>query len=385
MAERVLFVDDEPNILSAFRRQIRSYTKAEIETNSSALQALEWIATKGPYSVVVSDMMMPEMTGIEFLGKVKEIAPNTVRIMLTGHAERSVAIQAINEGSIFRFLSKPCSSELLTKALNDGFEQYRLICAEKELLSKTLSGSIKVLTDILQILDPIGFGQVLSVRDDLKAVCSAAGLKSSWDVELAAMLAGIGQVVIPNKVALKIRAHEELNAEERHIVERVPEVGYELLRNIPRLDKVAEYVKFQKQDFSKHPNIPLGASILRIVMEFNELQVKGYTITAALEQIEAWSGRYDSRAFKALKEYYQAKLAEGDELDEVIQGLEPVALELGELRPGMIVTDKVETKDGVLLISEGAALTDTLIERISNYSKMVGLKGPILIDPTSRE
>jgi DNA-binding NtrC family response regulator len=96
--------------------------------------------------VVVSDRQMPQMDGIQFLAAVRQQAPDTVRIMLSGNVDLEHAVRVVNEGNIFRFLIKPCPQEILGKALEDALGQYRLINAEKDLLSKTLSGSIKLLT-----------------------------------------------------------------------------------------------------------------------------------------------------------------------------------------------------------------------------------------------
>jgi DNA-binding NtrC family response regulator len=132
MVEKILFVDDEPNVLSALKRELRK--QFEIETAENGEAGLRTIAAFGPYAVVVSDYNMPGMNGTRFLSNVKKIAPNTVRIMLTGFASLDTAIRAVNEGNIFRLLIKPCPPELLSRALSAAIDQYRLIMTEKQLL-----------------------------------------------------------------------------------------------------------------------------------------------------------------------------------------------------------------------------------------------------------
>lgn len=122
--KNILCVDDDPDILASFKRNLRNLFT--IDTALGGEEGLKAISEKGPYSVIVSDMQMPEMNGIQFLSKAKEIAPDSVRIMLTGHADISMAIEAVNEGNIFRFLTKPCSPETLSKALQSGVEQYQM-------------------------------------------------------------------------------------------------------------------------------------------------------------------------------------------------------------------------------------------------------------------
>src|SRR5262249_1916023 len=144
MPETILLVDDEPNVLLGYQRLLRG--EFDTETAVGAPLALKIIQARGPFAIVLSDMRMPEMDGIEFLTRVKALSPDTVRIMLTGYADVKTALSAVNDGNIFRFLTKPCSKETLASALAAGLAQYRLVTTEKELLEKTLAGSVALLT-----------------------------------------------------------------------------------------------------------------------------------------------------------------------------------------------------------------------------------------------
>ena len=127
---RLLLVDDEPNILSSYSRILgRSWDVTTAADGDSGLRALK---NGRPFAIVVSDFRMPRMDGAAFLANVREIAPDTTRIMLTGELDFKVAVQAVNEGNIFRFLTKPCPPEQLHTALDDGLRLYRLIQAEKD-------------------------------------------------------------------------------------------------------------------------------------------------------------------------------------------------------------------------------------------------------------
>ena len=152
MTQRVLLVDDEQNVLDGFRRNLRKF---DITTAIGPLEGLQEVETNGPFAVVVSDLQMPQMDGIEFLTKVEAMVPKTVRIMLTGQADMSVSIAAVNEGHVFRFLNKPCPPELLAATLNDAIEQYRLVEAERQLLEETLRGAVEVLTDVLGLVQAL--------------------------------------------------------------------------------------------------------------------------------------------------------------------------------------------------------------------------------------
>ncbi|MFO7707940.1 MAG: SpoIIE family protein phosphatase [Desulfobacterales bacterium] len=135
MSNRVLLVDDDPNILAAFKRRLRK--KADIQTAQSGAAGLEALTSGGPFAVVVTDYCMPEMNGIEFLSQVRRISPDSVRILLTGSADLEAAIQAVNQGNIFRFLTKPCASEDLLKALAAGVQEHRRIHKERKYNKRT--------------------------------------------------------------------------------------------------------------------------------------------------------------------------------------------------------------------------------------------------------
>lgn len=123
MSNKILFVDDDLNILDAYKRQLKG--KFQLETAQGGEEGLNAVKNNGPYAVIVSDLRMPGMDGNEFLARAKDIAPDTVRMMLTGFADLKAAMEAINRGNIFRLLTKPCTIEALSQALLDGVEQYK--------------------------------------------------------------------------------------------------------------------------------------------------------------------------------------------------------------------------------------------------------------------
>ena len=204
MSEKILFVDDDPNLLASCQRTLRWHF--QIETAGGGEAGLAKIASHGPYAVVVADRQMPGMDGIAFLGAVRKSAPDTIRIMLTGNADLEGAIRVVNEGNIFRFLTKPCPPDMLTRALQDAQAQYRLVTAEKELLNNTLNGSIKLLTDILSMVDNQSFGRAQTLRDAITAVTARLYVEKAWEIHVAVMLASIGYVTIPPETLVKSRA-----------------------------------------------------------------------------------------------------------------------------------------------------------------------------------
>lgn len=134
MTEKILFVDDEQDILDGYERLLRREFHVRVARGGQA--GLEEIEQSGPFAVVISDMRMPGMNGAEFLAQVRQNAPDTVRMLLTGYTDIGAAIAAVNEGNIFRFLTKPCEKEVLADAINLGISRYQQTSAEKELLKQ---------------------------------------------------------------------------------------------------------------------------------------------------------------------------------------------------------------------------------------------------------
>jgi FixJ family two-component response regulator len=134
VADKVLFVDDEQGVLDGYQRLLRKEFNVSVSLGGEA--GLAAIREDGPFAVVISDMRMPGMNGAEFLAQVREKAPESVRMLLTGYTDLSAAIDAVNEGNIFRFLTKPCEKEALVSAINIGLAEHDSITTEKELVRK---------------------------------------------------------------------------------------------------------------------------------------------------------------------------------------------------------------------------------------------------------
>jgi len=240
MAEKILLVDDESNILDGYRRSLSR--EFFLETALGGKQALDLFAENGPYAVVVSDMRMPGMDGIELLSKIKAQSPDTIRIMLTGNAEIDTAISAINEGSIFRFLSKPCSKEMMAKTLTAALVQHQLVTAERQLLEETLSRSIQVLTEVLSLVNPAAFSRAERARRYIHHIVTSMKLPNVWQYEVAAMMSQLGCVTLPSETIEAVYKGEKLSANEQAQYDAHLSVAYDLLSKIPRLEPIARMI-----------------------------------------------------------------------------------------------------------------------------------------------
>ncbi len=375
MAAKILFVDDDVNVLDGFRRQFRKVL--DLETAPGGHEALQILTREGPFSVVVSDLRMPEMDGIQFLSRARESAPETVRILLTGYADLETAIDAINRDNIFRFLTKPCDSEILLKAISDGVKQYNLITAERELLERTLRGSLKVLSEILQLVNPQAFGRASRIAYYVREIGKHMRLPHLWKLETAASLSQIGCVILPEDALGKIYNGQELSGEESQLFAMHPFIGSDLLTHIPRMRTISEIIAYQEKNFDgsgvpiderKGEEIPIGARMLRVVLDFDTLLAKGHQRAEALEQLNTKTGLYDPAVLSALAEVIERETE-----------YTKASLPASQLRDGMILVDDLGLVTGRLLAARGYKVNRTLRERLRNFAEKPGIKEPVAV------
>jgi len=377
MSEKVLYVDDDANVLAAYQRICRK--RFNMETALGGEEGLEAIASRGPFAVVISDMRMPRMDGIQFLSKVRQIDPDSVRMMLTGNADLQTAIDAVNEGHIFRFLTKPCPKPVLLKAVQAGIEQYRLVTAERQLLEETLNGSITVLTDVLSLVNPVAFGRAARIRRYVKHIANTLRLPNAWQFEVAAMLSQIGCVTLPSETIEKHYAGQEMSEEERQMYSSHPTIAGKLIANIPRLEEVAHMIARQQEPFSWSPStapprdrdpVALGGQILKVALDLDLLltrepgQTRGKRILKRLDDPEV----YDPAVVAAL-----ASLEVQPTASQI------KVLDVGKLRVDMVLDQDVRAKNGTLLVTRGQEVSFAMLTRLRRWAQGVGIEEPIRV------
>lgn len=375
MSNKILFVDDDPNILAGYQRQLRKqYTIETAQGPPAALAALE----RGErYAVIVSDLSMPGMDGIQLLTRIRELCPDTARILLTGFANMQNAVKAINEGNIFRFLTKPCAADVIAKSLDAGLEQHRLITAEKELLEKTLRSSVHVLGEVLALVNPAAFGRAVRARQLISELVEFLPAAGNWAVDVGAMLSQVGCVTVPEPVLAKAHRGIELTPAERRMLGAHPAVGSDLLKSIPRLEEVAATVAYQDQRFDgegltalgkKGTDIPLGARLLKVALDFDALVSADVPKKRAVEQLKARVGSYDPAVLAALEERVGREIP-----------LERREVPVHALLAGMRLAVDLHNTAGALLLSKGAEITESLKRRLANIFENGDLAGRIAV------
>jgi CheY-like chemotaxis protein len=346
---RILCVDDEPRVVDSLAVQLRR--EYQVLTANDGQTALRIIKEGGAPAVVVSDMRMPGMDGATLLRHIRLQYPDTTRILLTG------------EGQIFRFLTKPCTTDNLRAAIDAGVTQHRVVTAERVLLQETLIGCIKALVDVLAITNPVAFGHASRVKRLATDVAKAVGIGGFWQLEAAAMLSQIGYISLPVELVEKLYYGKRLTPEERVLAGAAPQVAQKLLGHIPRLEPVLtilDAIRRPDLDMAEGP-IKQGAAILSMVTEYDVGVVQGQSVPVAIQALRSRAGRYDAKLINAL----ESLVGEVDAPREISE------VTIGNLKASMVLMDDLYTQAGSLLVPKGFEVTETFLERTRNFGQSI--------------
>jgi len=373
MTDKILLVDDEPSILQSMQRQLRKRFKVVVaESGDEALAALK---SKGPFAVIVSDMRMPGMDGVQLLSKTKDVYPDTVRIMLTGNADQETATEAVNGGQIFRFLTKPCSTAMLATSLALAVRQHKLVTAEKELLNETVKGSITVMAELLSLANATAFSSGYRIKPMVKQLAKDLKLPGLWQYEVAALMSQIGCITLPGDVLHKLHAGITLTQEELAMYENHPRVGSRLIRKIPRLEKVAAMIENQLRSAdsceeidSLDEDVCLGAEILKASIEYDLMRQQDISHLQAIQDMRKKSGKYNAIILDLIAKYKPKNM------HATVRNIS-----FKEVIPGMVAVEDVFAQNGAMLIPKGQEITWPIIQSLMNFEKQIGIVEPIRV------
>ncbi|KLN65053.1 HD domain-containing phosphohydrolase [Vibrio sp. VPAP30] len=381
MKKPVLLVDDEVNILNSFRRTLRSHV--DIDLASSGEQALELISQK-QYAVIVSDMQMPIMNGLQLLQTVKERSPDTVRMMFTGNADQQTAVDAVNLGDVFRFINKPCTPEQLLSFINSALRQYELVVAEKILLNKTLKGVINVLSDVVSLVSPEISERSNKVQLHMQQLGKELNLKPHWSFEPMVQLSQLGFIIFPQSTLQNISNGKIVTEEDRQLFDQHPCLSSDLLKQIPRMGGIAKTILYQEKGFNGEGNpidsvqgteLPYGSRMLKVVCDYIKLENAGYTVSDAIEKLDSEQQLYDPsilNAFKSTLGYESPK----------------TFVDVRYLNPNMIIEQEIRTNRDQLIARKGQRVTPTLMNIVHHCLENNAVTGEVwvtMIEPEEQQ
>jgi len=406
----VLCVDDEANIINALKRLFRPCGYRVITALSGA-EGLRVCATE-KIDLVVSDMRMPEMDGAAFLEQVRSVAPDAVRILLTGYSDVESTIAAVNQGEIHRYIAKPWDDNELLLTVRQALERSRLeqenqrlealtqrqneelrqlntglealveqrtgeLQVANEKLKAGFLTSIKMFSSLVELREGRENGHSRRVADLARRIATRMKLPANQaqEVMLAALLHDIGKIGLPDELLAKSAAH--MNAEELTVYKRHAARGETALMALDQLRGVARIVRCHHERFDGfgYPDglagaaIPLGARILAVANEYDALQAgtlapRRLTAQDAAASITSGSGRrYDPVVVQA----FQAEIGAPQAERRRQQALSPV-----DLRPGMVLAQDLISQEGVLLLAADYVLDEVLIRQMLDFETVDG-------------
>lgn len=415
----VLLVDDEESILSSLKRLLRK-EGYDILSAGSARDGLK-VFDGMEVDLVVSDHRMPEMTGVEFLSKVKDVSPGTMRILLTGYADMNAVVDAINHGQVYRFVNKPWNDDELKILLRQAIETGRLQkevralnaltqqqnedlkalnqdlerkvferTAQLDQRNKDLSRlyqeletnfveMVRTFTGLLDLSNPFQGGHAKRTAAMAVSLARKAGLSDGeiTEVELGALLHDLGTIGIPDRILSK--PEEDLSAEETQIMAKHPEMGRQIVERMPRLAPAGQVIAHHHERFDGkgYPNglradaIPLPARIVALCDHYDTLlnhrSYRGqHNPRLALDAVIREKGkRFDPDTVNLFEVLLTGAPGDGrpDQNEEVPVGFH-------DLVEGMVLARDLKTSKGLLLLAKGDEVRHLNLEKIRNFHKL---------------
>lgn len=416
-AHALLIVDDEPHVLSALRRALRS-TGCTIHTAPGGAQALEILA-QHPIDMIISDMRMPGMSGAELLREARQRAPDMIRILLTGYADLRSTIEAVNDGEIFRFLTKPWEEPILLEAVQEGLQrrtlererdQLRTLTQQQNAELKRLNGgleqlvaertaelqktlgeleaasdrlksdftsTVKLLSSLVALRSGIAAGCPRSIARHVREVAPELGFTAEQitDLTFAALLQDVGKLGLPDEL-LRV-PFAALNRDQRIRLRRHPVAGEACLMALPSLAPAGTILRhlYENFDGTGKPDglagdaIPLASRLLRVLTDYEHYR-SGVIELAQLSEEHVFQrlrqgrlGVYDPRCVDAFLKCRRQSVATPRQTK---------LLSSDQLAPGMEVGQDLMSKAGTLLLSQGHVLDGALIRQIQRYEHFSG-------------
>jgi response regulator RpfG family c-di-GMP phosphodiesterase len=414
----VLTVDDEPSVLSALRRLFRLHGYKTLQATSGA-EGLNLLKTN-QVDLVISDMRMPEMDGARFLELVRGQDESISRVLLTGYADISATIAAINLGAIHRYIAKPWDDQelllvvrealarrdlerhnveltALTKLQNEQLRdanqalESRVAARTSELqqlngmleasydeLDNTFMLAFNVFSSLLEMRERVP-GHSRKVAEIARATAVRLGLpqRDTRDVYLGALVHDVGKIGFPDSMLgkpMSAYTPEETVRYRRHSVD-----GEMALMPLTQLQGVARIVRqhHERMDGKGFPEglsgeqISIGARIIAPASDLEDLMDgsignEHYSAERARQAIKSSAGtRYDPTVVEAMLEV----LAEAD-----LAAQADVTIDAKELRPGMVLAKDLVSTRGAILLAAGYVFDERIVKQVSDFSKREGAR-----------
>lgn len=423
----ILFVDDEVPILNSLRRLFHNQSNMECHFASTPLDALQ-VLTAQNIAVIVSDHRMPQMSGAEFLSRVKEKRPETITMMITGQADSAAILKAINDGEVYRFFIKPWKDEELLRAVQQAAELFRIRAENVRLqtvtqeqnrelakvnsnletqvglrtkqladalhtagyanqkLEDSLYDATRALLTLLRLSRPELGSHSHRVAEYAVDVGRMLGLKNRQlkELEIAALLHDGGKLSLPTYLSDK--SPEDLTPDETLLYRTHPAIAREFCSSIPPYERVGELVYAHHERFDgtgfplglRREDVALESYVIGIVDVYDHL-IRRHSISQEFafqytcECVAEFAGtKFPSALVQTVLDYIQ-------EINNRSVSEDVERLGLSELVPHMMLARDIYTMSGSLLLASGSWVTAPQIARIKAIARLDPVAGEIYV------
>nr|WP_320012505.1 response regulator [uncultured Desulfobulbus sp.] len=373
MYSSILFIDDDYKILKSFKRSLTPEYRVFVAENPE--EGLRIFEEKGPFSVLISDMRMPGMNGVEVLSKAYEIDADTSRVLLTGYADQQAAIDAVNKGRIFKFLTKPCPMQTLIPVLEEGIYTYKLNVSKRFIGERTQQGLVGMLSQILAMVNPTAQRKASRLKNFSRHMARGLRPQQRMLVEMAAVLSQLGCLNLSQETMMLYDGGGVIGQEDNIRIREQFDVASRLLMHLPRFEVIIEILGLLQKSPHQFPayddpemqeTIPLCSRILQTAIGLDLLLSTGKSPDEALNQLRADQPFYDPALVDRLNDF-------SFELhNEVL-----LYVRASELTPRMILAEDIRDKDGTLLATKGQPMANPLLTYLHKVHRRIGLPEPI--------
>ncbi len=354
----ILIVDDAAENIAVLKGILSNDYKVKVALNGE--KALQISSSDSPPDLILLDIMMPEMDGYEVCRRLKSSKQTNDIPVIFVTAKGEVGDETLGfEVGAIDYITKPVSPPIVLARVKNIIELHHTRSRLQEALSKTLTGSVELMMDVLSLINPTAFGRSRNLRRHVCATAKRLGHQKNWSIEVAAMLSQLGCITIPSELLEKIYNGEVVSAEEQALFNNHPQVGKRLLEKIPNFQEAAEIIALQNSELDESGSqVQLGASLLQVALHLDDMdrkRTKPVSVAKATVQKPAY-------------------VQETIETVEESSGGGEQTVSLSELRSGMTLMCDVKTRKGMMLMKNGTEITKAVIERLIGFDSACMLR-----------
>jgi len=355
------------------------------------LEALE----NDPGDLLFIDYRLGAKTGIEVFHEVQKIGFTNPVILLTGHGNEKIAVESLKAGMADYLTKGTLTAPTLQRTMANVLEKHRLrqsnseqaqrveaadrelfrrIRSEKEVLEQTLIGSLEAMTHVLSIMNPDVFSRSIRISRYVVAIAKQMNLTVIWKLEVAALLSQIGFITFPPEILHNLARGKELGHQETLLYHQHPSIGADMIRKIPRMEKVADIIEHQEHTFDDQDapidpdQVPFESRILKVAIDLDALESTGHTKQQALDHLRTHVKKYDPAVLNALRAISNKTLP-----------FKTKEVPMVDLSPPMVLAEDIRAKSGAIVLPKGQPVTFTMLTRLHNFSLFQPIREPISV------